>query len=139
MSWKYINPRAAAEPQHATASSPPPQHLAALAKSSVCVSEKLDSAVWEHTGWRDGRRCRQDAQQPQRHSWNSSGVRPETQATCSGEQALTAASSQHQLLEAVGNDLQRWQTGICFAPSGFPFESLGLLPEQSICTHTCIA
>lgn len=58
MAWKYINPwedtaaaAAAAEPQHASASSPPLQHLAARAKSGVCVSEMLDSALWEHMGW----------------------------------------------------------------------------------------
>lgn len=28
--------------------------------------------------------------------------------------------------------------GICFASCVFPFEGLGLLPEQRICTHVCI-
>lgn len=136
MAWKYINPwedtaaAAAAEPQRASASSPPLQHLAARAKSGVCVSEMLDSALWEHMGWGEGRRRRQDAEHPQRHS---NGVRPVTQ-----ERRAGSDNSQHQLLEKVGNDLQRWQMGICFASSAFPFEGLGLLPEQSICTHTCI-
>lgn len=131
MAWKYINPwedtAAAAEPQRASASSPPLQHLAARAKSGVCVSEMLDSALWEHTGWGEGRRRRQDAEH------HSNGVRLVTQ-----ERRAGSDNSQHQLLEKMGNDLQRWQMGICFASSAFPFEGLGLLPEQSICTHTYI-
>lgn len=45
-------------------------------------------------------------------------------------------NSQHQLLEKVGNDLQRWQIGICFASSRFPSKSWGFcLNSLSAPTH----
>lgn len=93
---KYINPTE----EHGNSRASACHSKLSSTTAPCCTSKgqclcfwKADSAVWEHMGWRESRRCRQDAEQPQWHSWNSNGVRPVTQATCSGEQALTAAST----------------------------------------------
>lgn len=135
LAWKYINPTEKHGSSRASAC-----HSKLPSTTVPCCTSKVQClCFWKAGLCSVGTHGMEGRQEVQAGCRAATVAQPEQQwcQTSDPSNLLRKAgsdSSQHQW-EKVGNYLQRWQMGVCFAIS---FEGLGFLPEQSTCTQICV-